>query len=518
MQQSMPNPKDISDPTTTMNMALILMAKAFKLNYSTSTNNQRTSSNSRNREIAQPGKNMGQERQIQLVGDNGGNQIANQNANQTGNGNVVAAQARGNGNGNNGDIDEIEKVNANCVLMANLHKASTSGTQTDKASMYDSDVSAEVHHNENCYNNDIFNMFTQKEQYTELLDPILEPHMVQQNNSNVISMESSVEHSGGIVEQHPAIVEVTRAYFESLYNNLAIEVEKVNTVNRKMKETNADLTTELARYKGQEKSFEINKAKFDELETGVDNTAKTRRPQPRSNTKNDKKHMSSECNNIKLVIRNDKSEVVCVLNYVNDMNSRDKNQNANVSNVAHQKKHKPKVKKTKKVGSKERLASPKPRKPRTCLRWLPTGIFFDLKGKLIVSSESECKSDSSTGHTICLWCVDSGYSKHMTGNSKILINLVWKFLGTVRFGNDHIAVILGYGDLQWGNILITRVYFVEGLGHNLFSVGQFCDSDLEVAFKRNTCFIRNLEGVNLLKGIRTTNFYTINLYEMASAS
>nr|GEY02831.1 integrase, catalytic region, zinc finger, CCHC-type, peptidase aspartic, catalytic [Tanacetum cinerariifolium] len=69
-----------------------------------------------------------------------------------------------------------------------------------------------------------------------------------------------------------------------------------------------------------------------------------------------------------------------------------------------------------------------------------------------------------------------------------------------------------------GNILITRVYFVEGLGYNLFSVGQFCDSDLEVAFRRNACFVRNLEGVDLLKGDRSTNLYTINLHEMASAS
>ncbi|GJR33375.1 putative ribonuclease H-like domain-containing protein [Tanacetum coccineum] len=106
----------------------------------------------------------------------------------------------------------------------------------------------------------------------------------------------------------------------------------------------------------------------------------------------------------------------------------------------------------------------------------------------------------------------------MTGNLKLLINFVWKFLGTVRFGNDHVAAILGFGDLQWGNILITRVYFVEGLGHNLFSVGQFCDSDLEVAFRRNSCFVRNLEGVDLLKGNRSTNLYTINLHEMASAS
>ncbi|GJW07792.1 retrovirus-related pol polyprotein from transposon TNT 1-94 [Tanacetum coccineum] len=106
----------------------------------------------------------------------------------------------------------------------------------------------------------------------------------------------------------------------------------------------------------------------------------------------------------------------------------------------------------------------------------------------------------------------------MTGNLKLLINFVWKFLGTVRFGNDHVAAILGYGDLQWGNILITRVYFVEDLGHNLFSVGQFCNLDLEVSFRRNTCFVRNLKGVDLLKGNCTTNLYTINLHEMAFAS
>ncbi|GKB06816.1 retrovirus-related pol polyprotein from transposon TNT 1-94, partial [Tanacetum coccineum] len=288
-----------------------------------------------------------------------------------------------------------------------------------------------------------------------------------------------------------------------------------------------------------------------------DNTTKTRRPQPKSNTKNDrvpsmskssciknkevkveehprnlllsknKKHMSSECNNVKLAIRNDKSEFVCamckqclitanhdvcVLNYVNGMNSHDKKQKANVSKIANQKKHKPRVKKPKKVGSTERLASPKPSKPRSCLRWSPTGRLFDLEGKIIASSESESQSDCSNGDNAY-----SGCSKHMTRNLKLLINFVWKFLGTVHFGNDHIAAILGFGDLQWGNILITRVYFVEGLGYNLFSIGQFCDLNLEVAFRRNTCFVRNLEGVDLLKGNRTTNLYTINFHDMASA-
>ncbi|GKC27527.1 hypothetical protein Tco_1034821, partial [Tanacetum coccineum] len=124
------------------------------------------------------------------------------------------------------DLDEIEEVNANYILMANLHQASTSGTQSDKAPVYDSDGSDEVHNYYNCYDTEKFNMFTQEEHYTELLKAIPEPHQVQQNDSNVISEVSSVEQDGGIVDQHPATVKETHAYFESLYNNLAIEVEK----------------------------------------------------------------------------------------------------------------------------------------------------------------------------------------------------------------------------------------------------------------------------------------------------
>ncbi|GJR85802.1 retrovirus-related pol polyprotein from transposon TNT 1-94 [Tanacetum coccineum] len=77
------------------------------------------------------------------------------------------------------------------------------------------------------------------------------------------------------------------------------------------------------------------------------------------------------------------------------------------------------------------------------------------------------------------------------------------------FENDQIARIMGYGDYQLGNVIISRVYYVEGLGHNLFSVGQFCDANLEVAFRKNTCFIRNLKGVDLLAGSRATNFMCI---------
>nr|GEU70910.1 hypothetical protein [Tanacetum cinerariifolium] len=270
MQQPMPNPKDITDLATAMNMELALMAKAFKLNYTTPTNNhQRISSNPHNRQIAQPGMNIGQDRQ--MVGGNDGNQFrlqdpriqnvgnqnglivvpGNANQNPNGNGNLVAARAERNATGHNGnqircynckgvghfarnytvkprrrddaylqthlliaqkeeariqlqaeefdlmaavaDLDEIEEVNANCILMANLQQASTSGTQTDKAPVYDSDGSAEVHNYENCYDNEIFNMFTQEEQYTELLEPIPEPHQVPQNDNNIISEASKTK-------------------------------------------------------------------------------------------------------------------------------------------------------------------------------------------------------------------------------------------------------------------------------------------------------------------------------------
>nr|GFB47475.1 retrovirus-related Pol polyprotein from transposon TNT 1-94 [Tanacetum cinerariifolium] len=78
--------------------------------------------------------------------------------------------------------------------------------------------------------------------------------------------------------------------------------------------------------------------------------------------------------------------------------------------------------------------------------------------------------------------------------------------------------IMGYGDYQIGNVTISRVYYMEGLGHNLFSVGQFCDSDLEVAFRQHTCFIHNLEAVDLLTGSRGNNLYTLSLQDMMASS
>nr|GEY48297.1 hypothetical protein [Tanacetum cinerariifolium] len=204
--------------------------------------------------------------------------------------------------------------------------------------------------------------------------------------------------------------------------------------------------------------------------------------------------MSSEYNNIKLAIRNDKSETVCgsckqclvtanhdacLLSSMNALNSRANNLCANVSHSANQKRHRTQVWKPKQVGSKERLAC-KPRLPRFSLKWSPSGCSFDLKGKLVVPKETNCPNDDKT----------------CTSNPQEPMRK--------RFPNS--------------TMFLGRVYFIEGLGHNLFLVGQFCDADLEVAIRRNTCFIRDLDVVYLVKGNRSTNLYTINLYDMALAS
>ncbi|GKF13144.1 retrovirus-related pol polyprotein from transposon TNT 1-94, partial [Tanacetum coccineum] len=184
----------------------------------------------------------GQDRQMQMVGGNGGNQfrqyagqnvgnqnrcwksewayccsgIANQNPNR--NGNVVVARVKGNANGNNGN--QIRCYN--CRGLGHFARNCTVRPRRRDAAY----------------------LQTYKHRHRVLRLTKL-PSMIQTD-------QLSVEQSWGTVDQHPATVEETRAYFETLYNNLAIEVEKVNTVNRKLRETNADLTTELARYKNQE--------------------------------------------------------------------------------------------------------------------------------------------------------------------------------------------------------------------------------------------------------------------------
>ncbi|GJR55710.1 retrovirus-related pol polyprotein from transposon TNT 1-94 [Tanacetum coccineum] len=140
-------------------------------------------------------------------------------------------------------------------------------------------------------------------------------------------------------------------------------------------------------------------------------------------------------------------------------------------------------------------------------QWRPTGKKFSL-GELC----------PLTKLSVVFWYLDSGCSKHMTNNRSKLKNFVEKFIGTVRFGNDHFGAIMGYGYYVIGDSVISRVYYVDGLGHNLFFVGQFCNSDLEIAFRKHSSFVRDMNGVDLLKGGRSTNLYTILIDDMMKSS
>nr|GEX46587.1 hypothetical protein [Tanacetum cinerariifolium] len=266
----------------------------------------------------------------------------------------------------------------------------------------------------------------------------------------------------------------------------------------------------------------------------IDNT-KTRRPQPRSNTKHDRvpsaskssrsknkeaeveehhrnlllsknnKHISSACNNIKTDSQEVISNVVCAMcskcllfvnhdkclcNYVNDKKSHGKKQKAKVSFKENQMKYQSKVTKPKNEEHHKSLATPKPRKSRLLLKWSPTGKLFDKDGKIVDYSNSESQYDCSNGYSDLFMVHRFGLFQAYDKKSKTSHQFRLEVYGNVRFGNDHVAAILGFGDLQWGNILITRRCF----------------------------FVTNLEGVDLLKGYRSTNLYTINLHEMASAS
>ncbi|GJU20419.1 retrovirus-related pol polyprotein from transposon TNT 1-94 [Tanacetum coccineum] len=283
-------------------MALKLMSKAFQLNNTNTTNNnQRSSSKPCYSQIAQSGMNIDQDRHMLMVDDNVGNQfrenamqnvgylvgqnavqnqgtqnVGNQNrlsvvpgiANQHGKGNVIAARA---------EVKPRKRDVAYLQTQLQIAQKDEVGIQLNFEEfdfMAAADASAEVHHFENCYDNDIFNMFTQEEQYTKLLKPIPEPHQVQQNNSNVISAVSSVEQSEGTVEQHHATVEETRVLNDSLYINLAIEIEKVNSVNHNFQRKKSTVSYLLEDIKRLKSGFKLREDELPDKQIQLENNIK----------------------------------------------------------------------------------------------------------------------------------------------------------------------------------------------------------------------------------------------------
>nr|GEV14873.1 retrovirus-related Pol polyprotein from transposon TNT 1-94 [Tanacetum cinerariifolium] len=530
LQQPMPNPKDITDPTTAINMALALMAKAFKLNYSTLTNNnQRISSNPKNRQIAQPGMNMGQDRQMQMVRGNGGNQFrqyAGKNAgnlagyndvignqNQIRNGNLVAARAEGNAVGKNKNqircyncrgvghyarnytvrprrrdaaylqtqlliaqkkeagiqlqAEEYDLMAAAADLDEIEEQASTSGTQSDSAPVYDSDGSTEVHKNydENCDNNEIFNMLTQEEQYTELLELIPESHQVPQNDNDVIFKVTSVEQGDiGFFIGYSA-----DSYAYRIYNRRT--KKRMETMNVSFDELSA------MAFKQRSSKPRLQSMTSGQISLGLDltyapSTITTQQP--------------SE----------GELDLLFEAMYDDYFGGQPSATARTVPPV-----QEPQVHRTSTASTTIADTAPIPTNSSSHATNIPitsqdvdelnSNAMVDGNTTSMMKKNGHQKQVSSCrervpprGRNRFRRILRSGCSKHMTRNLKLLINFVWKFMGTVCFGKDHVAAIL----------------------------------DLEVAFRRDACFVRNFEGVDLLKGDRSTNLYTINLHEMASAS
>nr|GEW22189.1 retrovirus-related Pol polyprotein from transposon TNT 1-94 [Tanacetum cinerariifolium] len=470
MKQPMPNPDDITDPTTAMNMALALIAKAFKLNYSTPTNNnQRILSNPRNRQIAQQGMNMGQDRQMQMVGSNGENQFRQ-----------YAGQNVGNLNG------------YNAVQNVRNQQALTSGTQTDKALVYDSDGSAEEAAK---FVGDFKSLAKEadeslaKHKALELkIERLLRAVKLKNENVElefqVLNYARENAHLkttyknlfGSIYVSHTQTKTIIASLQHELHNTIygnaklraqlfkKVSIQKditrgmskntkfvkqsilrkppmlgeIHALSKPVTSNSVPIPQESKVVKNDKViapgMFRINPFKTSREEKHVSNNvrASARRLQPWSNTKNDRVPSASK-------------------------SSRSKNKDAEV------KEHHRNLMLSKNT---QHMSS-------AC-----NNIKLDSQNvisKVVCAMCKQCLI--SVNHDVCLRNYVNG--KNSRGNLKLLINFVWKFMGTVRFENDHVATIIGFGDLQWGNILITKVYFVEGLGHNLFSVGQFYDSDLE---------------------------------------
>ncbi|GJT97418.1 retrovirus-related pol polyprotein from transposon TNT 1-94 [Tanacetum coccineum] len=127
-------------------------------------------------------------------------------------------------------------------------------------------------------------------------------------------------------------------------------------------------------------------------------------------------------------------------------------------------------------------------------QWMPTGKTFTLGEQCPLTRLTNSKSvpAKQTKHVvqIILWYLDSGCSKHMTGDRSRLRNFMKKFIGTVRFGNDHFGAIMGYGDYVIGDSVISR----------------------------HSCYVRDTDGVELIKGSCGSNLYTISVEDMMKSS
>ncbi|GJX92671.1 retrovirus-related pol polyprotein from transposon TNT 1-94 [Tanacetum coccineum] len=426
--------------------------------------------------------------------------IANLNANQIRNGNVVEARAEG-------DLDEIEEVNANCILMANLLQASASGTQIDKAPVYDSDGSAKKQPN-----------LFETSSLTKEDDESLAKHKtlefkIERLLRAVVSQDiMSIVQSYSVVDTSNLQTELDPQLFDKVSEQK--DTTKGTSTNTKFSNQSTKRKPSLQSLRNnfvlrQPNAFQSERPKF----------SKTRVP-PKVVETNDLSNPVTS-NSVPTpqeskVVKNDKVIAPGMLRINPFKTSREEKSMPNKPFRASIR--------TNQITILQPHVIFKENVNPNLNGLLSTGVDNTVKTRK-PQPRSNTKNDKipSASKSSCIKNKEVEVEEHhrnllLSKNKKHMSSECNNIKLAIRNDKFKVVCAMCYGDLQWGNILITKVYFVEGLRHNLFSVGQFYDSDLEVAFRRNTCFVRNLEGVDLLKGNRITNLYTISILEMATAS
>jgi len=111
------------------------------------------------------------------------------------------------------------------------------------------------------------------------------------------------------------------------------------------------------------------------------------------------------------------------------------------------------------------------------------------------------------------WYLDSGCSRHMSGNQKLVSHLQAEE-GTVTYGDNGKGTVIGSGSVNnKGKTVIEDVLLVKGLKHNLISISQLCDRGHQIKFQESKCSILK-DGAVIFEANREKNLYVLYLEEL----
>nr|GEU53752.1 retrovirus-related Pol polyprotein from transposon TNT 1-94 [Tanacetum cinerariifolium] len=403
------------------------------------------------------------------------------------------------------DSDVDEAPTTQTMFMVNL--SSTDPVYDEAGLSYDSNILSEVH-NHNNYQDVVYELYEVHEMHDHVQpNYVVDSYVVYTSDSNMITYDQYVKDNAESVVQNN-VSSVPHDVSMMITNEMHEQTAQYVSVKAHTKVVDASLTAELAIYREQVElnNMEVHLDYLKYLKESattlreIVKEAQAVRPLDRSLAsachytkhsqelleyavgncskdfnKRDNKHASTPLTRNKQVTFNDQ----CVMS--------NNNTHKHVEKLNIQKTNVPVIPSTGVNNCIDVSGS----KPRTNTKKNRISLAKSVNKKKV--EEYPRTNKSSLNHTNH---VDSSISSMR--DRSWLRNFIKKFIGTVRFGNDHFGAIMGYGDYVIGDSVISRVYYMEGLGHNLFSIRQFCDSDLEVTFRKHSCYVRDTDGVEFL--------------------